>query len=125
MATAVAHFSFWPRVTRTLTATYSGDANDQSSVSTPVAQTVMNQTKTKITKHSPDPAKVGRAVTVEFSVEAKDGTKQTNPTGTVTVNASSWRKLQRNGRRRRERQMPDHVCFHRSKNAGRDLPRRC
>jgi hypothetical protein len=74
---------------RTLTATYSGDANDQSSVSAPVTQTVMNQTRTKITNHSPDPGKVGHAVTVEFSVEATDGTNKTNPRGAVTVNAST------------------------------------
>ncbi len=74
---------------RTLTATYSGDAGDQSSASAPVTQTVMNQTKNTITNHSPDPGKVGHAVTVEFSVEAKDGTNKTNPRGTVTVNASS------------------------------------
>jgi hypothetical protein len=74
---------------RTLTATYSGDAGDLSSVSGMVTQTVMDPTRTKITRHSPDPAKVGHVVTVEFSVEAKYGTKQTNPTGGVTVTAST------------------------------------
>lgn len=74
---------------RTLTATYSGDGGNQSSVSTGVAQSVLNSTTTVITKNAPDPAKVGRLVTVHFSVDAKDATKQTKPTGSVTVNASS------------------------------------
>jgi hypothetical protein len=75
--------------TRTLTATYSGDAADLGSVSTAVTQSTFNSTSTIITKHAPDPAKVGRVVTVEFSVDAKDATKQTKPTGGVTVNAST------------------------------------
>ena len=75
--------------TRTLTATYSGDAADQGSVSSAVTQSTSNSTSTTITQHTPDPAKVGQVVTVEFSVEAKDATKQTHPTGSVTVNAST------------------------------------
>jgi hypothetical protein len=75
--------------TRKLTATYSGDSGNQSSVSAGITQAVLNFTTTAITKSAPDPAKVGQAVTVYFSVEAKDVTKQTKPTGSVTVNASS------------------------------------
>ncbi|MFZ0478264.1 MAG: Ig-like domain-containing protein [Terriglobales bacterium] len=74
---------------RTLTATYSGDSANQGSVSGAVTQATFNSTSIKITSHIPDPAKVGKAVTVEFSVIAKDETKQTKPTGTVTVNAST------------------------------------
>jgi hypothetical protein len=74
---------------RTLTATYSGDSANQGSVSGAVTQSTFNSTSTKITEHAPDPAKVGKAATVEFSVIAKDETKQTKPTGTVTVNAST------------------------------------
>jgi hypothetical protein len=75
--------------TRTVTATYSGDTGDLSSVSAAVTQSTFNSTSTIITKHTPDPAKVGRAVTVEFSVDAKDAAKHTKPTGSVTVNAST------------------------------------
>lgn len=75
--------------TRTLTATYSGDAADLESVSAAVTQSTFDTTITAITKHTPDPAKVGRAVTVEFSVDGEDATKQTKPTGSVTVNAST------------------------------------
>jgi uncharacterized repeat protein (TIGR03803 family) len=75
--------------TRTLTATYSGDAVDLASVSGAVNQSTSNTTNSSITGHAPDPAKVGRPVNVEFSVDAKNATKQTRPTGSVTVNASS------------------------------------
>ncbi len=75
--------------TRTLTAIYSGDAKDQSSVSGVATQTVVNLTTTAITKNTPDPAKVGKTVTVHFSVEANGAAKHTKPTGSVTVNAST------------------------------------
>ena len=75
--------------TRTLTATYSGDAKNQSSVSGAATQTVVNLTKTAITRNRPDPTKIGRNVTVEFSVDANDPAKHTKPTGSVTVNAST------------------------------------
>ena len=75
--------------TRTLTATYSGDAKNQSSVSGAATQTVVNLTKTAITRNRPDPTKMGRNVTVEFSVDANDPAKHTKPTGSVTVNAST------------------------------------
>ena len=75
--------------TRTLTATYSGDAKDQSSVSGVATQTVVNLTTTAITKNSPDPAKVGKNVRVDFSVEANNAAKHTKLTGSVTVNAST------------------------------------
>jgi uncharacterized repeat protein (TIGR03803 family) len=75
--------------TRTLTATYSGDANDQGSVSTGVSQSVVNPTTTAITSNRPDPAKVGQTVVVRFSVEANGAAKHTKPTGNTTVNAST------------------------------------
>jgi uncharacterized repeat protein (TIGR03803 family) len=75
--------------TRTLTATYSGDTADLSSVSGAVTQSTFNSTSTTIAKHTPDPAKVGQAVTVHFTVDAKNGTKHTEPTGSVTVTAST------------------------------------
>jgi uncharacterized repeat protein (TIGR03803 family) len=86
---ASCQFAFESAGIRTLTATYSGDSANQGSVSGTVTQSTFNSTSTKITAHAPDPAKVGKAVTVEFSVNAKDETKQTKPTGTVTVNAST------------------------------------
>ena len=75
--------------TRTLTATYSGDARNQSSTSVGVSQSVVNPTVTVITKNGPDPAKVGQKVVVQFGVEAKDATRKTRPTGSVTLNAST------------------------------------
>ncbi len=75
--------------TRELTASYSGDAGNLTSVSSPVSENTMSPTTTEITKNSPNPAKGGQSVTVEFSVAAKDGTTKTRPTGGVTVNAST------------------------------------
>jgi uncharacterized repeat protein (TIGR03803 family) len=74
---------------RMLTATYSGDAKDQSSVSGAAMQTAVNFTTTAITKNTPDPAKVEKNVTVHFSVDANGAAKHTKPTGSVTVNAST------------------------------------
>ena len=75
--------------TRELTASYSGDAGNLASVSSAVTENTMSLTTTKITKNTPDPAKIGQSVTVHFSVQAKNGTTQTRPTGSVTVNAST------------------------------------
>ncbi|MGB8013357.1 MAG: choice-of-anchor tandem repeat GloVer-containing protein [Terriglobales bacterium] len=75
--------------TRTLTATYSGDAKDQSSVSGVATQTVVNLTNTVITKTIPDRARVGENVRVDFSVDANYPAKHTKPSGSVTVNAST------------------------------------
>jgi Bacterial Ig-like domain (group 3) len=75
--------------TRTLTATYSGDVADLGSVSEAVTESTFNTTATTIIEHTPDPTKVGQTVTVHFTVEAKNGTKQTKPTGSVTVTAST------------------------------------
>jgi uncharacterized repeat protein (TIGR03803 family) len=75
--------------TRTLTATYSGDSGNLSSVSTAITQNVMNVTTTAITRNTPDPAKIGQPVTVEFNVVAKNATTKTRPTGNVTVTAST------------------------------------
>jgi hypothetical protein len=74
---------------RELTASYSGDSGNLASVSSPVTQNTTSPTSTTITKQDPDPVTVGKAVTVHFSVTAVDGTKHTNPTGSVTVNAST------------------------------------
>jgi hypothetical protein len=86
---ASCQLTFLAAGTRTLTATYSGDAKDQSSVSGAATQTAVNLTTTAITKNTPNPAKVGRNVTVHFSVEANGAAKHTKPTGSVTVNAST------------------------------------
>lgn len=75
--------------TRTLTASYSGDSGNLASVSSPVTQNTMSPTTTEITKNEPDPVKVGRPVTVHFSVEATNGTNKTRPTGSVSVSAST------------------------------------
>ena len=68
--------------TRSLTATYSGDANYVGSVSPGVSHTVTPATTTTtILSDSPDPSVAGQAVTVGFSVTSAGGT----PTGNVTV----------------------------------------
>jgi uncharacterized repeat protein (TIGR03803 family) len=74
---------------RGLTASYSGDAGNLASVSSAVTENTVSLTSTEITKDTPDPAKVGQPVTVHFSVEAKNGTNKTRPSGNVTVNAST------------------------------------
>jgi len=75
--------------TRELTASYSGDVGNLASVSSPGTENTMSLTTTEITKNGPDPAKVGEAVTVHFSVQAKSGTNKTKPTGSVTIAAST------------------------------------
>ena len=75
--------------TRELTASYSGDTGNLASVSSAVTENTMSLTTTEITKNTPDPAKVGQSVRVNFSVQAKDATRQTKPAGSVTVNAST------------------------------------
>jgi hypothetical protein len=71
---------------RTLTATYSGTTEfESSSVSTAhiVEAPTPTATNTSITADDPDPSAVGQAVTVRFLVTAVAGT----PAGTVTVTA--------------------------------------
>lgn len=66
---------------RTLTATYAGDADFTGSTSPGVSHTVnLSATTTTITGHAPDPSVVGQSVTVDFSVSGG-----MTPTGTVTV----------------------------------------
>jgi hypothetical protein len=67
---------------RTLTATYSGDANFATSASAGAGQTVNTaSTTTTITNDAPNPSVAGQAFTVTFSVTSSGGT----PTGNVTV----------------------------------------
>ncbi len=67
---------------RSLTATYSGDANYLTSVSPGVAHTVTPAASTTtISGDTPDPSVVGQPYTVSFSVTGPGGT----PTGNVTV----------------------------------------
>ncbi len=75
--------------TRTLTASYSGDAGNLSSVSSSYTENVIELTTTAITRNAPDPAKIGQPVTVDFTVASKTATNRTRPTGSVTVNAST------------------------------------
>ncbi|MFZ0477681.1 MAG: Ig-like domain-containing protein [Terriglobales bacterium] len=75
--------------TRELTASYFGDAGNLASVSAAVTENTESPTTTEITRSAPDPAKIGEAVTVHFSVSAKSGTSKTKPTGSVTVAAST------------------------------------
>ncbi|MBK9940225.1 MAG: Ig-like domain repeat protein [Kouleothrix sp.] len=67
---------------RTLTATYPGDSNFNTSSSAGVAHTVISpNTTTTITSDTPDPSVVGEPVTIGYSVSASSGT----PSGNVTV----------------------------------------
>ena len=75
--------------TKTLTASYPGDASNQQSVSASATVQVENVTTTTITKNTPNPAKVGKAVTVHFSAVPSSTANKTGPTGSVTVNAST------------------------------------
>jgi Bacterial Ig-like domain (group 3) len=68
--------------TKTLTATYGGDANFTTSTSPGVSHTVnLTGTTTTISSATPDPTVAGQPVTVAFTVTSAGGT----PTGTVTV----------------------------------------
>src|SRR5207247_563627 len=70
---------------RTLTATYAGDSNFNSSTSAAEAHTVNKaDTTTTITSDSPDPSIQGQAVTVQYSVSVNAPGAGT-PTGNVTV----------------------------------------
>lgn len=74
---------------RTLTASYSGDANFNMALSAGEPHTVNKAgTTTTITSHLPDPSYVGQSVTVAFTVTANPPAGGT-PTGTVTVSAGT------------------------------------
>ncbi|MBK9711279.1 MAG: Ig-like domain repeat protein [Kouleothrix sp.] len=67
---------------RTLTATYAGDANYNSSSSAGAPHNVISPaTTTTITADTPDPSVVGQSVTINYTVTAAGGT----PSGNVTV----------------------------------------
>jgi len=71
---------------RSLTATYAGDANFNTSTSTPATAHTVNKadTTTTITSDTPDPSVVGEPVTVAYSVAVVSPGAGT-PTGNVTV----------------------------------------
>ncbi|MFZ0481328.1 MAG: Ig-like domain-containing protein [Terriglobales bacterium] len=76
--------------TKTVTASYAGDTENQASTSAGVPIQVENVTTTTITKNVPNPAKVGQTVTLRFDVAVNAGaTRKTLPTGSITVNAST------------------------------------
>ena len=72
--------------THNLTATYSGDADFNTSASTPATIHTVDKadTTTTITSDLPDPSVVGEPVTIAFSVTV-DAPGAGSPTGTVTV----------------------------------------
>lgn len=73
---------------RTMTATYAGDANYKSSASTPLGQTVnKGTTTTAVVSASPNPAFTGAPVTISYSVTGS--TNLVSPTGSVSVKAST------------------------------------
>src|SRR3989441_1985980 len=67
---------------KTLTATYGGDANFAGSTSAGASHTVNAAgTTTAITTHTPNPSVVGQGIAVAFTVTSSAGA----PTGNVTV----------------------------------------
>src|SRR5437762_12813248 len=82
---------------KTLTATYGGDANFAGSTSAGASHTVNAAgTTTAITAHTPDPSAVGQAVNFTFTVVANAPGSGT-PTGTLTV-SSGERRVGERGR---------------------------
>jgi hypothetical protein len=72
--------------TKTLKATYAGDASYNSSTSTTAVTHTVNpaNTTTAISSSPPDPSVIGQAVTINYSVSVTDPGSGT-PTGSVTV----------------------------------------
>jgi len=71
-----------------INATYSGDANFQSSTSSSVAVGIVKASTATSLSRSPNPALVGQKVTLKFNVIPEAGTTAT-PSGSVTVKAST------------------------------------
>ena len=74
--------------TRSVTATYSGDVNFESSISASTSHTV-NKANTSliVSSDQPDPSVIGTTVTVQWTL-AFTGSGAATPTGTVTVTAT-------------------------------------
>ncbi len=70
--------SFWTAATHSLTATYGGDANNRTSTSTALLETVSVRSTTTVLASSLNPAKAGQAITLTATITG------TNPGGTVT-----------------------------------------
>jgi hypothetical protein len=66
---------------RTVSASYSGDANNAASVSATVNQTITQQATTTALSSSPNPSAVGQMVMFTATVTGQNGVV---PTGTVT-----------------------------------------
>jgi subtilisin family serine protease len=70
---------------RTLTATYAGDADHYTSSASVAHRVDAADTTTTITADAPDPSEMGQAVSVEFTVEAVAPASGTPPLGLVVV----------------------------------------
>lgn len=66
---------------KTITATYSGDANYAPSSATAAHSVMLGPSTVTITAHAPDPSVVGQSVTVSVTVSGAGAT----PTGTVAI----------------------------------------
>ena len=77
--------SFTSPGSKSLTATYSGDADFNGSTSASESHRVGVPTTTTILSDDPDPSVVGQPVSVKYTVTAASGT----PTGNVTVSAGT------------------------------------
>ena len=86
VATGTCSITFTTPGTKSLTATYAGDANFNGSTSTPATPHTVNKadTTTTISSDLPDPSAVGEAVTINYSAAAVAPGAGT-PTGNVTV----------------------------------------
>ena len=73
--------------TRTITATYQGDQNNQPSSDTELHTVIQAGTTTTITGDAPDPSVAGQVVTVNYTVVAAAPGAGT-PTGNVVVTVS-------------------------------------
>jgi hypothetical protein len=80
--------AFTSPATRNVTATYSGDANFESSTSASTSHTVNKaNTSLNVSSAQPNPSVVGETVTVQWTLAAT-GAGAGTPTGTVSVTAS-------------------------------------
>ena len=81
-------FTFTSVGVKTLTATYAGDANFNTSSSATEGHAVRAATTTAINSDLPDPSVVGQSVTINYSVTVNPPGNGT-PTGNVTVSAGT------------------------------------
>jgi hypothetical protein len=93
VGTGQCNITFTAAGAKTLTAGYSGDTNFQGSQDTEPHTVSQGLTTTTITSDSPDPSRVGQAVTVQWTVSVTSPASGT-PTGQMTVSSSDGASCQ-------------------------------